>query len=434
MKNSKNLEELVRNFLKSSKEEIQTTPEFDKRVFNSAARAYQENLKNFAYRRPNMQKNGLAAAASELEKIRRNKRVSFDAALWRSLMKNKMIKIGTVAVLAIAALVVFQFVGNPVGPNLTFAQVIEPILKAHTAAYDIVFGPDDGNKPVIHDLVMGSRIRRRVADYRAVSIIDLENRRTLVLDEAYMEARYMVKEMPSSQNFPKGMASGRNYLEELKNTILRLKDMPDYTVEELGRKQLDGREVVGFFASHPMIEMTIWADVDTGLPVHIEHNVGTMHVTYKNMEFDLPMEKEMFSMEVPAGYTVQEPVTMDLQATEDNFIKGLRLIAEKLNYGRFPDDVSYDNFSEWMLDGFEPSQFNAMSKEEVLAIGQELVEYIYFTVFFPGEGEWTYRGKGVRLGETETPIFWYRPKGSETYRVIYGDLHVEDVYPENLPD
>ena len=47
MKNSKNLEELVRNFLKSSKEEIQTTPEFDKRVFNSAARAYQENLKNF---------------------------------------------------------------------------------------------------------------------------------------------------------------------------------------------------------------------------------------------------------------------------------------------------------------------------------------------------------------------------------------------------
>jgi hypothetical protein len=235
------------------------------------------------------------------------------------------------------------------------------------------------------------------------------------------------KGMASSQNYPKGMASGRNYLEELKNTILRLKDMPDYTVEELGRKQLDGREVVGFFASHPMIDMTIWADVDTGLPVGIEHNLGTMHVTYKNMEFDLPMEEEMFSMEVPAGYTVQEPVTLDLQPTEDNFIEGLRLIAEKLNDGRFPDDVSYENFSNWM------SQFKAMSKEEELAIGLELTKYIAFTIFFPGEGEWTYRGKSVRLGETETPIFWYRPKGSETYRVIYGDLHVEDVSPKDLP-
>ena len=74
-----------------------------------------------------------------------------------------------------------------------------------------------------------------------------------------------------------------------------------------------------------------------------------------------------------------------------------------------------------------------MSKEEALAINLELIKFIRFTIFFPGEGEWTYRGKGVRLGETETPIFWYRPKGSETYRVIYGDLHVEDFYPEDLP-
>ena len=80
----KNLEELVRNFLKSSKEEIQTTPEFDKRVFNSAARAYQENLKNFVHRRLNKQKIGLTSAANELEKRRRDNRSSLDAALWRA--------------------------------------------------------------------------------------------------------------------------------------------------------------------------------------------------------------------------------------------------------------------------------------------------------------------------------------------------------------
>ena len=72
-----------------------------------------------------------------------------------------------------------------------------------------------------------------------------------------------------------------------------------------------------------------------------------------------------------------------------------------------------------------PSQLKAMSKEEVIALDQGLFEYILFIRVFRGEGEWTYRGKGVQLGETETPIFWYRPEKSETYRVIYGDLHVD---------
>lgn len=354
--------------------------------------------------------------------------------LWRTLMKTKKTAFVAASMIVIVALIVLEFVGNPVGPSLTFAQVIEPIMKAQTAAYDIVFGPDDGSKPVVHDLVMGSRILRRTAGSRTVTILDLENKRVLQLNEASMEARYIHQTgFSSDQNFPKGITSGGNYLEELKNTILRLKDMPDFTVEELGRKQLDGREVVGFFASHPTLDMTIWADINTGLPVRIEYNVGTMHVTYKNMKFDLPMEEEMFSMEVPAGYTVEKPMAVDLQGTEDSFIKGLRLIAEKLNYGCFPDDVTYESFYKWMTSSPINSQFNAMSKEEALAINLELIKFIQFTIFFPGEGEWTYRGKGVRLGETETPIFWYRPKGSETYRVIYGDLHVESIAPEKLP-
>ncbi|MHC4618314.1 MAG: hypothetical protein ACYTEQ_11245, partial [Planctomycetota bacterium] len=33
-----------------------------------------------------------------------------------------------------------------------------------------------------------------------------------------------------------------------------------------------------------------------------------------------------------------------------------------------------------------------------------------------------------------TAIFWYRPKDSQTFRVIYGDLSVEDVAPEDLPE
>jgi hypothetical protein len=45
-----------------------------------------------------------------------------------------------------------------------------------------------------------------------------------------------------------------------------------------------------------------------------------------------------------------------------------------------------------------------------------------------------YVGDGVRLGEAEKVILWYRPEGASNYRVLYGDLSVRDVAPENLPE
>jgi outer membrane lipoprotein-sorting protein len=364
-------------------------------------------------------------ALNELEKRRRERTEPLDAALWRALMKNKMTKIGTVAVLVIAALVAIQFFGNPFGTQLTFASVIEPILNAKTAAYDIVFGPEDGSTPVIHQAVRDSRIRSRVAGTKGDNILDLEKGRMLVLNEENMEALYVDL---------KGSSPNQNYLENMKNTILRLENNPDFTVKDLGRKQLDGKEVVGFFASRPGAGITAWADVDTGLPVRVEHNEGQVHLTIKNIEFDLPMEEDLFSMEVPPGYTVQKPMNLNLQPSEEAFIKGLRVMAEILNYGLFPDDVSMDYFYKWMNSGSLAKTPPPSSTEEAIALASDITKGSAFILFFPGEGEWTYRGKGVRLGETETPIFWYRPKGSETYRVIYGDLHVENVYPEDLPE
>jgi hypothetical protein len=63
----------------------------------------------------------------------------------------------------------------------------------------------------------------------------------------------------------------------------------------------------------------------------------------------------------------------------------------------------------------------------------KLGRHLLFIRFFKGEGRWHYAGKGVKLGDAQTVIFWYQPKGSQTYRVIYGDLSVKDVAPNDLP-
>jgi hypothetical protein len=361
-------------------------------------------------------------ARNELAKRRRDNRAPLDAVLWRALMKNKMIRFGTAFVVIIAAVVAFQFLGNPFGTKLTFANAIEPILNADTATYDIVYGPDDGSTPVVHYMVMGSRHRRTSAGGEI--IMDTENGRMLILYNKVAQYQYF-EEVPSGQNF----------LDNLKNYILILKDDPDFTVKELGRKQLDGKEVVGFFASNPKIDFTIWADVDTKLPVRIETNEGQSREVLKNMKFGLPLEEDLFSMEVPAGYMVLEPITWDdlQEGTEAKFIEGLRLIAEIYNDGYFPDGVSFDSFTKWIHEVAKQLEEMNFPKEEIGARIQQIFEDFCFIPFFRPEEEWTYRGRGVQLGEADTPIFWYKPQGSETYHVIYGDLHVEDVDPEDLP-
>ena len=348
--------------------------------------------------------------------------------LGRILMNSRWGKFAVAAAVVIAVLLGLQFLGNPLGSNLTFAQVIQPILNASTATFDIIIGVEDPNTPVIHDMAMGSCIRRTLSNApEAVSIIDLQASRILVLDESKKEAVYI--------NI-KGLPSIGNYLDHLKNTFVTLQESPHFTTEDLGTQQIDGREAVGFRAKHPKIEIVLWADARTGLPIRIESKEGQLNVICKNMQFDVPMNEVLFSMEPPEGYKLQAQTTeLDLfGSTEADFVEGLRLMAQTYGDGQFPDGVAVDDLLKQAPAMRKKSEELHLSSEEETALGVKIQKWLLFTRSFQGEGKWYYRGKGVKLGEADKAIFWYRPKGSKTYRVIYGDLRVEDAALENLPE
>ncbi len=50
---------------------------------------------------------------------------------------------------------------------------------------------------------------------------------------------------------------------------------------------------------------------------------------------------------------------------------------------------------------------------------------MFFNQLLP-DADAHYAGKGVSLGASDTPIFWYSPKHSQNYRVIYADLSVRN--------
>jgi len=346
--------------------------------------------------------------------------------IWRTIMKSKITKIAAAAVIVIAVVLCIHQFGEPlVTGTPTFAQVIQPILNAQTATLTIIIG-QEGKGPEIHDMIMGSRIRRTLSNIEdLVAIIDLQTGRILQLSPKEKEAAYIdLKDWPSIPN----------YMDRLRNVITKLQDSPHFVIKELGIQEYNGQRLIGFRASHPKVEITIWADPETALPVRIEQISGQMQVICKDLQFDVPMDESLFSMDVPEGYSLQQ-AELDLHgATEEDFIEGLRIMAEDLGDGYFPDSVALEDYIREAPNVAKKIEEMGLSEKEQTELAMKLQQYLLFIRFFKGEGEWHYAGKDVKLGDAETPIFWYQPKDSETYRVIYGDLHVEDVASDNLPE
>jgi len=343
--------------------------------------------------------------------------------LWEFIMKSHATKLATAAaILIVAAIGVMHLLPTSVG----WADVIEPILKATTAAFEIIIGKEDSNTPVIHDQVKGSRIRRTMPNMpNVVSIIDLETSRILTLDIPKKEAAYIDL---------KGLPSMPNYFETIRDLIVKLQDSPDFVVEELGKKEVNGRKAIGFRAKHPMAEIVIWADTKTARPIRIEQHENQMLVICRNIQFDVPMDDSLFSMEAPEGFT-QQQVELDLMgSTEEDFIEGLRIQTETFGDGIFPEDVSVESYLKRAGTIAKKLEGMGLTTEQETELGMKLSRHLLFIRFFKDQGQWHYAGNGVTLGDAEKPIFWYRPQGSETYRVIYGDLHVEDVAPQDLPE
>ena len=145
------------------------------------------------------------------------------------------------------------------------------------------------------------------------------------------------------------------------------------------------------------------------------------------------MDDSLFSMDVPEGYK-QQQVELDLMgSTEEDFIEGLRILAEVIGSGQFPESVAIEDYvKKGPLIEKKIGELG-LGDEEETELEMKITRHILFLRFFKGQGQWHYAGSGVKLGDDDKAIFWYQPQDSETWRIIYGDLSVKDVPEEDLP-
>jgi hypothetical protein len=177
----------------------------------------------------------------------------------------------------------------------------------------------------------------------------------------------------------------------------------------------------------------IYADPETALPVRAEHITPNMQVTCDNMQFDVDLDEAKFSMEVPEGYVTRDAGIDFKDSSESGFVETLRIWAEIIEDGHFPDGIALEDVVKMGPKFDQGMKREGLTEEQQIEVATRWGQGYVFIRFFKGQGQWHYAGQGVKLGDADKAIFWYQPQDSETWRVIYGDLRIEDVAAENLP-
>jgi outer membrane lipoprotein-sorting protein len=319
-----------------------------------------------------------------------------------------------------------------VGSPVTFAEVAVKLQKAHTLAYTMTSQiPGQATMASVRLLFKepGHLRSESVPAGASVVISDSQDGKYLMLNPTAKSAVILEGRLPGT---PKP-GSHDIAASEVAN-FRKLADKPGEPVGEklIGKVRARGFRVV----MAPGYETVVWADPQTRLPVQLDVSAPfgdqTVRTTVSDIQLDLDLDDSLFSLEPPQGYTVTKQNLAALGDKDDGSPEAaiaalLRLYAENSG-GNFPKRLD-----DWRAFGESFKGKNLGKSPEAAAMRIAMVVSRVQVFILDRKGDFTYHPKGVKLGEAGKLLLWYRQKGKETYRAIFGDLHVADVPADQLP-
>lgn len=345
----------------------------------------------------------------------------------REIMKRPIPRLIAVSVACVAVAALWLFVPGHQSTAQAFNALAETLMAAKTAHFQMEVQVEGQPKQKFDTYFMApAKYRQELPN--VVNITDLTAGKIVTIMP--LDKRVMVMNIKGELN----KQASISYFDRVRELLGRGRDAKDEPFKNIGEKEIDGKRAVGFRFESRTETVTLWGDPKTGQPVRIETlmvGVPRTEVTMTNFEINVDVKESQFDQTPPAGYKVQ---SMDVDASppdEPALVEGFKAFTE-LSDGDFPDAL--DTLSVSRTIAFVVAKnLTDKGKDVSDEIVQELMKQsvtigrgFQFALQLPDSGEPHYAGKGVKRDAVDRPIFWYKPDGAATYRVIYADLSIKD--------
>lgn len=402
----------------------------------------------------------LADASIALEESTEREFTQKHINIWRIIMKSKITKIAAAVVIVVGLLLGLQrFTGQIGMTSPVFADVLEQIYKARTVTYKKTFYPEGRPSFTTEQMIIESGRMRDELPHGDIMIWDFSSGTQLHL-------------MAEPKRAILTHRVGRARRKRLFNYLDWVSRIHEESEEFTGQEEINGQMVDVFVVEVPYEKTTVWVNPETNLPVRVEMvhipnpdkdvvvpemslsvsdfggdsyesrmiGIGSgrgsgegihkkMTIVMSDFVWDAELDELLFSLESPEGYSVEEKQFDVSEMGENGLIAALAFWTE-MSEGFFPsainDLVDPNQVRPMLVAKFDKDGDPREELDEAMKKTHVILKGLMFVQQRKVEGNWGYAGDRVRLGEAESAICWWKPEGSEIYRVIYGDLSVGD--------
>jgi outer membrane lipoprotein-sorting protein len=308
-------------------------------------------------------------------------------------------------------------------PALAFASVVQQLHDAQTITGDLSMQQEGATMKWKLLYWAPGHVRMELGN-GMTEIVDAQTGRIVLLNDTDKSATVLkIHKDTKAQS----AAASVDWIEKLRN-ISHNAGRPQ------GETEIDGVRARQFNVQEEGHPLTIFADAKTGAPLRIETTATmgdqTVAMALDHIVLGEPLEASLFSTEIPAGYTQQQTSLNAAHIGEADLVSFLTDYVD--HNGVFAPSLRDFRKNTGIGAGMLAKGAKGPSPEFMKAVNQA-TRAILFVNQLPASADWHYAGTGVKKGDAGKAIFWYHAKDSNSFRVIYADLHVADVPSSEAP-
>jgi hypothetical protein len=385
--------------------------------------------------------------------------------IWRTIMNSPKVKLSMAAVLLLAGVAAVSF-WQGTGSGIALADVLTRIQQVGAYRYQVdttVVESESDRKDRRREIQTTCLISQGLGKKITTQETDMTfGNGTSTLEEVYIlpRQRIIVEVKPIEKTYRRTELNDTR-LQELRQEVDKdpgyaVKEILDCDYTSLGRSTLDGKTVEVFHSTDPKllrgqtgtIEVTMWVDVKTHLPVRDESTMGmelagglkaTLRTVMHDFQWGISIDAGEFNPTLADDFRdlSRDPVKLPIMAEEDA-IESLRRFAELA--GRYPRVLTDPNYREEMgrlmdqlLANNPPASDRSRQEWGREDRGQPFASRNFYQLLTMMQLEPAYHGDTVTPQDaTEVLMRW--KVADNQYRVIFGNLSAQTVDAATLAE